>query len=198
MTEIRKIPDARDNSPPVELGPLQSREISARFAEKVRVNPLTGCWIWRAYSTKTGYAQFQAPDLNTGESRLQYAHRVAYESIHGPVPEGFELDHLCARRNCVNPAHLEPVTRKENLMRGDTLPAARAAQTHCQRGHELSGDNVYTNPSQGSRTCRICRTQFNREWAKKNRERRRELDRNHYHAKRKSLTARRTHEEQGI
>ena len=161
----------------VTLGPLQSREVSARFVAKIRVNELTGCWIWRAHVTKFGYGQFSALDVETGEVRTQYAHRVAYEAIHGPVREGLDLDHLCCRRNCANPDHVEPVTRRVNLLRGDTISASRAAQTHCENGHPLAGENLYVNPGSRSRTCRICRAALYRSWVAKNRERRREIDR---------------------
>lgn len=93
-----------------------------------------------------------------------------YEYYRGPIPDGLELDHLCRRRDCVNPAHLEPVTSSENKRRSPLVgrylrtaahvpPAARenAAKTHCKHGHPLSGDNVYTPPGDPlKRACRAC------------------------------------------
>lgn len=168
----------------VALGPYQPRDVSFRFAEKVFVNEFTGCWIWRGCTGEGGYGQFQAADLSGAPNCVQPVHRVAYESFYGPIPEGLDLDHLCSRRNCVNPRHLEPVTRRENLMRGDTIPARKAAQTHCGKGHEFTLENTYMQKN-GTRNCRICRRQLYREWAEQNRERRRELDRNHYHTVKK-------------
>lgn len=95
-----------------------------RFWEKVNksgpvpdCNPSLGrCWVWTGYTApRTGYGQYGGNQ--TGSSRL--VHRIAYELCVAPVPEGKWLDHLCKVRNCVNPAHLEPVTPRENIRRGD-------------------------------------------------------------------------------
>lgn len=83
------------------------------------------------------------------------AHKWAYESIVGPVPEGMELDHLCRNRACVNPAHLEAVSRRVNQLRGLSISAKNARKTHCVHGHPLTGENVYE--WRGSRYCRACR-----------------------------------------
>lgn len=79
------------------------------------------------------------------------AHRVAYEEIMGPVPEGLELDHLCRTRSCVNPSHLEPVTHRENMNRGDV---ATRRKTHCPKGHPYDEEN--TGIYNGYRNCRAC------------------------------------------
>lgn len=85
------------------------------------------------------------------------AHRFAYERLVGLIPEGLQLDHLCRVPYCVNPAHLEPVTSRENTMRGLNFAAVNAKKTHCLRGHLLSGDNLMTTPSYDGRLCRTCR-----------------------------------------
>lgn len=96
-----------------------------RFTAKVAPRA-DGCWIWTAAVDKTtGYGKFHA------DGHTVNAHRFAYETFVGPVPAGLDLDHLCRVRSCVKPAHLEPVTRRENLMRGDTLAAAHAAGDDC-------------------------------------------------------------------
>lgn len=82
-----------------------------RFWAKVSPPNGAGCWLWTATLVR-GYGQFGIG------SRRQYAHRVAYELLVGPVPEGLQLDHLCRTPACVNPAHLDPVTCRENLLRG--------------------------------------------------------------------------------
>lgn len=106
------------------------------------------CWEWTGGRQHDGYGW-----VWTG-ARPGYAHRVVYEWLVGPVPEGLELDHLCRNRTCVNPDHLEPVTRRENILRGEGITAQQARQTHCKRGHPLSGDNLYRHG--GHRKCRAC------------------------------------------
>lgn len=143
------------------------------FFDKVKVDPETGCWLWQGYVTVHGYGQFWNGD------RLVGAHVFGYEAHKGPVPDGLDLDHLCRVRRCVNPDHLEAVTRRENLLRGLTIPAAKAAQTHCEHGHEFTEANTYRGAN-GKRSCRICRRDGSAQWAATNRERRRELDRQCY------------------
>ena len=84
------------------------------------------------------------------------AHRVAYRLEVGPIPRGLVLDHLCRVRNCVRPDHLEPVTRGENVLRGETIPAANRAKTACKDGHDFDEENTYIAPN-GHRGCRKCR-----------------------------------------
>jgi hypothetical protein len=84
----------------------------------------------------------------------------------GPIPDGLVLDHLCRVRNCVRPEHLEVVTFRENVLRGEGSSANRARQTHCYKGHLLEGENVYT-PHNGKRGCKTCRTDYNRTSEKK-------------------------------
>jgi hypothetical protein len=82
-------------------------------------------------------------------------HRVSYESFRGAVPAGLDLDHLCRVRHCVNPWHLEPVTRRVNLLRGaNPISIAHLAGT-CTRGHAMTPDNTYQAPG-GQRKCRAC------------------------------------------
>jgi hypothetical protein len=89
-----------------------------RFWSKVDKGGPGGCWVWTASLNNMGYPRFNAGD------REMLAHRFAYEDVVGPIPDGLELDHLCRRPVCVNPAHLEPVTHRENMRR---MVAARRA-----------------------------------------------------------------------
>ncbi len=133
---------------------LDDSPMFARFLEKVRVNPETGCWDWQgARSTRVnGETTYGNLKLN---GRTVSAHQFAYETLIGPVPIGYELDHLCQNKGCANPVHQEPVTHAENVRRG-----ARAAyfrnKTHCPAGHPYNGANLYIDPT-GSRRCRACR-----------------------------------------
>lgn len=122
-----------------------SRPAPVRFFEKV--DAAGPCWLWTASLSK-GYGQFW-----TGE-RLQMAHLWAWEHLVGPIPAGLDLDHLCRVRRCVNPDHLDPVTRAENLARGATIPARNARKTHCLMGHEFTEANTYRH--RGARYCRAC------------------------------------------
>lgn len=123
-----------------------------RFMAKVRPSDdPDACWEWAAYRKADGYGMFRLD----GQSRL--AHRVAYELFVGPVPDGLQLDHKCRNRGCVNPAHLEPVTSRENTMRGDSDSAAKARATHCVNGHEFTPENTYVWPRDGTRHCRTCK-----------------------------------------
>jgi len=107
-----------------------------------RVEKSPGCWTWTGTIDPGGYGHYKL-----GQS--QHAHRVAYELVVGPIPEGLELDHLCRNPSCVNPAHLEPVTHAENVRRGTV-----AQRTHCQKGHEYTPEN--TRMRNGARVCREC------------------------------------------
>ena len=120
-----------------------------------------GCHTWTGSRDKNGYGKVGV----VGETRMvmRMAHRVRYEREVGPIPEGMQLDHLCRNKACCNPAHLEPVTQRENLLRGNTLIARAAARTHCAKGHPLTGDNLLRSRLRdGRRTCRICRNEWER------------------------------------
>ena len=129
-------------------------EIESRIMENVSIdesceNP---CWLWTGSLTSTGYGQISI------HSRPRPAHRVSYILLKGPIPRNLEIDHLCRVRRCVNPNHLEPVTRSENTKRGMAGKAAatRAQErTHCKKGHELTGDNI-RGAEKGKRLCKIC------------------------------------------
>ena len=133
-----------------------------RFMAKVRVNPETGCWEWTASRNRKGYGRFGMNRRNV------LAHRAAYEHWVGPLPQWvgskppeLQLDHLCKVRHCVNPDHLELVTHREHVMRGDSPDLTRvrfAAITHCPQGHEYTQDNTFIRMRGGytSRKCREC------------------------------------------
>ena len=119
-----------------------------RFSAKYKVDSW-GCWIWQAGRTPDGYGGIQIGD------RWTMAHRWAYEYWRGKIPEGLELDHLCRKRACVNPYHLEAVTHRVNMMRSVSLAVTNARLTHCKHGHAFEGHNLIRRRN-GQRDCRAC------------------------------------------
>jgi hypothetical protein len=115
----------------------------------------TPCWLWTGGKTDGGYGLWHRRENRKVITLLP--HRVSYELVVGPIPEGYTIDHKCRLLTCVNPAHLEPVPHSVNLLRGNTVNAANAAKTHCKHGHEFTPDNTYIHPSAGTRSCRKCR-----------------------------------------
>jgi hypothetical protein len=127
-----------------------------------------GCLLWPGNRNLKGYGQIKV------NGRQRKVHRVAWELENGPVPDGLVIDHVkdrgCRHRNCANVAHLEPVTNRENLLRGHFSGRGRnAGKTHCDQGHEFTEANTYVIPSTGHRACRTCR----RDWDSDRRERNR-------------------------
>lgn len=125
-----------------------------------------GCWIWQGRLSRLGYGQVWA------DGRNREAHIVVYELLVGPVPVGLELDHLCRKRACVRPDHLEPVTHRENTLRGDGPTARNARKTECDHGHPFDEHNTVWL-SDGRRDCRACRTIRQRAKDRRRREARR-------------------------
>src|SRR5262245_5795537 len=128
---------------------------TARFLEKTQRQE-NGCLFWTGCRTKLGYGRFNVCD----PARVGLAYRWWWEQANGLVPEGLELDHLCRNPPCVEPTHLEAVTHKTNLLRGEGVSAKHARKTHCDFGHLYDESNTYRRKN-GSRECRVCQKRRN-------------------------------------
>lgn len=154
---------------------LASDELRDRFLANVRVDEATGCHRWAGALDKDGYGRINLPRPR----RQRAAHRVAYALFVGEVPAGMDVEHACHTRDtscdgtacphraCVRVDHLEVATHRENVLRGRSFSARQAAQTHCKRGHPLSGPNLYLNGRR--RFCRECRNAWARQRRSDNR-----------------------------
>lgn len=110
----------------------------------------TPCWVWQMATKSDGYGV-----ISVGNHRTRLAHCVYYEIYVGLVPEGKELHHRCEQPSCVNPDHLEPLTRAEHAQ-----TYASAQKTHCVNGHEYTPENTYwRKDGRGKRGCKTCRRQ---------------------------------------
>lgn len=127
--------------------------LQERFWPKVDKNAEGGCWEWTASVMAAGYGQINLGRRGDG---IGYAHRLAYEWLVGPIPPDLVIDHVCRNRRCVNPAHLEVVTERENILRGAGGSAINALKTHCVNGHEFTPENTYVYSMTGARSCREC------------------------------------------
>lgn len=132
-------------------------KIEREIERNVPVREPGACWIWCGTRNEKGY----------GTSWFGRAHRLVYEMLVGPIPDGKELDHTCRNRLCCNPAHLEPVTHQENVVRSpETMAGINARKTHCSKGHPLFGENMRIDMHRGrpTRTCRVCFRERSRKW----------------------------------
>jgi hypothetical protein len=135
--------------------------IQERIHSRYVVDLSTKCWNWTAAVSAGSYGSIYY------EGRMQKAHRVMWRLERGEIPEGLDLDHLCRNRLCVNPAHLEPVTRSENLRRSPLMDR-HSGITHCVRGHEFTAENTRHKPGNGHRVCKECMRMHVRNWRARN------------------------------
>lgn len=132
--------------------------IRSRIENNIERIPFSGCWLWTGYVGRNGYGEIGI------SQKTMRAHRVAYEELIGPIPQGLYLCHKCDVRSCVNPAHLFPATQLENIrdciakgrsakMAGIPRPRRAPLPTHCQRGHKFT-KKIATD---GKRRCLVCK-----------------------------------------
>jgi len=143
-----------------ERGLLRVRRCVLVIPDRIldKITYFDGCWEWTGSLDQNGYGmvRWQGP--------TRRAHRVIYELVRGPIPDGMEIDHLCRNRCCVNPDHLEVVDHRTNTLRGETIVAKWAVRTHCHKCGSLLEPK-----SRVRRFCRVCKNRQQREsnWAKR-------------------------------
>ena len=125
-------------------GATASLAVVQSFLRKIR--PHKTCWLWMGALTSNGYASFQSGR----------GHRFVYELFHGAIPADKQLDHLCRVRHCVNPAHLEAVDQRTNILRGTGFSAINHRKKRCSNGH-LFDKTIYRVSGVVERACRRCR-----------------------------------------
>jgi hypothetical protein len=121
------------------------------FFKKVNKIP-DGCWLWIGSRSFNGYGNFNVGGKTIG------AHRISFEIHKGEIPEGLQIDHICKKRGCVRPDHLEVVTQRENLLRSNTVAFINSNKTHCPQGHQYTPENIYKKVSHGKVQGRKCKT----------------------------------------
>ena len=130
-----------------------------KFHEKYRKTKT--CWIWTGPKSQQGYGHFGL------QRRTRWAHRISYVIHKGLMPKDSIIMHTCDNPSCVNPDHLVAATQRDNLI--DCIDKGRnfyKSKTHCPRGHEYSGDNLYIT-AKGHRQCLICKREAKARWEKK-------------------------------
>lgn len=135
-------------------GMIERPTFEERFWSYVRPAEALECWEWTGHRHAFGYGL-----IGKGRYTTLVAHRVSWEMLRGEIPDGLQIDHLCRNPPCVNPWHLEPVTQRVNLLRGETISAKWANRDACEYGHPFTADNIYWNGSYRScRTCKMARS----------------------------------------
>lgn len=146
-------PDHMSLRGPQETDQSRNKRMMEKFWSNVRKTDT--CWIWEAYKSM-GYGKF------IFNNQRWEAHRFCYTLFKGEIPFDKELDHLCRNPACVNPDHLEAVSHRENILRGNTLPSKNILKTDCPFGHEYSINNTRIGTN-GARYCKLCDKKKNHE-----------------------------------
>lgn len=141
------------------LVPESMASLCARVLAKCQ--KMGSCLVYTGSTDAYGYGYIYRKGIGA-KSQSFKTHRVVYEVKVGPIPKGLELDHVkangCISKACCNVRHLEAVTHRENVLRGESPMARHARKSHCAHGHPLTGDNLFTNEllTRGSRRCKEC------------------------------------------
>jgi hypothetical protein len=164
-----------------------------RFIAKCEVDPATECWNWRGALIRAKNGRASARGTFRDGDRQVYAYRFAFSFYNGEIPEGREINHICRNTRCVNPQHLEALTKAQHqkvdrdlMVAGAWHPKAVAGraigsaklreQKHCKAGHEFSDENTYRDPT-GHRRCKTCKAEAFQTFHERQPEKRREYER---------------------
>lgn len=129
--------------------------VVAYFDERSKCDPKTGCWEWTGSRLRSGYGTCNVEGIKT------VAHRAQFWLVFGRIERGHEIHHKCHNPACINPDHLESLSVNEHARIGQ-----KALQTHCKHGHEFTPQNTYRKVSNGTRVCRACAANRQREMRK--------------------------------
>ena len=144
-----RIEDLRRRDQSAPLSDLIPKELLvSRFFRRIVISD--GCWLWDGSHDLCGYGMWKVAGLFNWK-----VHRLVWELLRGPIPQGKQLDHLCRNTGCSNPDHLEPVTSRENTLRGTAPTSANAKKTHCKRGHPFGRAIVWPS-GKVERRCDVC------------------------------------------
>lgn len=146
-------------------GLIMARPVVERIMEKVVIDQETNYWVWTACKNKLGYGSIIIGSRSDGTRKSKRVYRALYECLFGKIQDGLVLDHLCRNPSCVNPNHLEPVTQKENILRGNSPQAVNARKNLCKDGHPLDG------LQKSGRFCKQCARVSRRESMRRKRRR---------------------------
>ncbi len=137
----------------------KNEELKNRLKSRIKIKK-NGCWIYTRSKNKKGYGRLSA------WGKLSLAHRISYIVFKGEIPNGKYLDHLCRNRSCINPNHLEPVTNRENILRGIGIAAINYRKKKCTFGHKFDKKNTLVRPD-GRRQCINCKKRQMEEYNQK-------------------------------
>lgn len=125
------------------------KPITERILSSIQFGDST-CWEWQRRKDRDGYGVMWV--WIDGKKRQRFAHRMSFEAFNGEIPPGLQIDHLCMNKSCVNPAHLQIVTSKENTQR---YFKSINIDSYCKNGHKRTPDNTFLTGK--TRYCKICR-----------------------------------------
>lgn len=139
--------------------PMKPIPVEIRVWRRIEKRSAEECWPWGG-ATNTHKNRRGGPYgiIGSGGKRggVMYVHRVVHESEIGPIPDGFQVDHLCGNPLCCNPAHLEAVPPGTNNARSASPTSENIKKTHCPREHEYSPENTGYRRGTTWRYCRTC------------------------------------------